>query len=81
MLEDKVYGYHEVLGAKEYSNLDEVIKDYFLLWINHGVDNFNVLKYRGYNLKISDKDGQADYYQIKCQLENRIKSINEGEEC
>lgn len=81
MLLDKIYGYHEVLGIKEYDNLDDIIKDYFLLWINHGVDNFNVLKYRGHNLKIRDKDGQADYYHIKCQLENQINSMNEGEEC
>lgn len=81
MLKNKICGYHEVLGSKEYDSIDEVIKDYFLLWINHGVDNFNILRYKGYDLKILDKDGQADYYQIECQLENQINAIGEREGC
>lgn len=79
MLKDKIYGYHEVLGNKEYELLDDVIKDYFLLWLNHHVNNFNMLKYKGYDLRILDKDGQADWWQIKCQLENQINTINESE--
>lgn len=79
MLKDKIYGYHEVLGNKEYDSLDEVVKDYFLLWVNHHVNNFNYLLYRGCDLKILDGEGKADYYEIKYQLSLQIDAINLSE--
>jgi hypothetical protein len=63
-------------GRAEYDSIHNLVKEYFVMYITDGVDNFDCIKYRGCQLSIHDRDGVNDAITIEQDLLSQVGRID-----
>lgn len=79
MLKEEIYVWVDGLGEREFKSVHDLVKEYFRLYIEEGINNFTEINYRGYDIVIND-DGYTDAMDIQANLISQIKEINKDED-
>jgi hypothetical protein len=60
-------------------SVHELIKDYMLIGIKYGADNFDYIQYRNHQLFIKD-NGYKDAITLEEEIRNQIREIDDIED-
>lgn len=80
MLKENIYYGVEGKILASTDSVSELVKNYFLLGIKFGADNFDYITYRGHDLFINDPDGFTDAIAIEADLRSQINEANKIED-
>lgn len=80
MLKENIYYGVEGKILASTDNVNDLVKDYFLLGINFDKNNFDYITYRNHDLFINDPEGITDAISIEADLRSQLNEVNKIED-